>query len=303
MIARLHSLDVQEFHFQGRSRSGRRTRGDFGRGARMRLLAIDSATERLALAAIDDGRSPARAGTSSACAQALSRETCRIDAVDLEGGAAASARALPEALALLQRLGWTFADLDAIAFGRGPGGFTGLRTACAVAQGLAFGQGIPVVPVDSLAIVAEDAVRTLAGEGQAPVNGPVWVLMDARMDEIYAGCYVDEGHAGWRAVVVPALTTPAALNLAWHAAPPALVAGSALDVFGDRLAPGPAIRVPRESGRAAALGWLAAAGFARGDAVAADQALPVYLRDKVAQTTVEREAAKLAREALAGATR
>ena len=250
----------------------------------MRLLAIDSATERLALAAIDAGGAP------------LSRATCRIDPLDLDGGAAASAQALPMLMALLQRVGWTFADLDAIAFGRGPGGFTGLRTACAVAQGLAWGQGVPVVPVDSLAIVAEDAARH-AGLADGAV---VWVAMDARMDEIYAGCYRDAGAAGWQAVVEPSLTSPDALHALWAATPPAFVAGSALAAFGDRLRTGEAQRAPVEHGRAAALGWLAAAGFARGDAVPADQALPVYLRDKVAQTTAERQAAKALRDAPAG---
>jgi len=249
----------------------------------VRLLAIDSATERLALAAIDAGGAP------------LSRATCRIDPLDLDGGAAASAQALPMLMALLQRVGWTFADLDAVAFGRGPGGFTGLRTACAVAQGLAWGQGVPVVPVDSLAIVAEDAARQ-AGLADGAV---VWVAMDARMDEIYAGCYRDAGAAGWQAVVEPSLTTPDALHGLWAAAPPAFVAGSALAAFGDRLQTGEARRAPVEHGRAAALGWLAAAGFARGDGVPADQALPVYLRDKVAQTTAEREAAKALRDATA----
>ena len=256
----------------------------------MKLLAIDSATERLALAAIDDGRAPGAA---------LSRTACRVEHLDLDGGAAASAQALPMLIALLQRVGWTFADLDAVAFGRGPGGFTGLRTACAVAQGLAFGQGLPVVPVDSLAIVAEDAARHA---GQAP-GALVWVAMDARMDEIYAGCYRDAGDAGWQPVVAPALTTPEALHAQWAGAPPAIVAGSALAAFGERLQTGAAQRLQREHGRAAALGWLAAAGFARGDAVPPDQALPIYLRDKVAQTTAEREAAKALRDAQAGAAR
>jgi len=251
----------------------------------VRLLAIDSATERLALAAVDDGR----AGP----ADPLVRAACRIEALDLDGGSAASALALPAAQRLLEGLGWTFADLDAVAFGRGPGGFTGLRTACAVAQGLAFGQDVPVVPVDSLALVAEDAARHLD-----PAPERVWVLMDARMDEIYAGCYADDGAGGWRAVVEPALTRPALLAEAWADAPPAVVAGSALAAFGERLDTGAARRVPHEAGRARALGWLAAAGLARGDAVPADQALPVYLRDKVAQTTAEREAARAAKAAL-----
>ncbi|MEO5688894.1 MAG: tRNA (adenosine(37)-N6)-threonylcarbamoyltransferase complex dimerization subunit type 1 TsaB [Burkholderiaceae bacterium] len=258
----------------------------------MKLLAIDSATERLALAAIDDGR-------AQGAGAALSRAACRIDHLDLDGGAAASAQALPMLMALLQRLGWTFADLDAIAFGRGPGGFTGLRTACAVAQGLAYGQDVPVVPIDSLAIVAEDAAR----HAGLSVGATVWVAMDARMDEIYAGCYRDDGDAGWRAVVEPALTTPGALHALWRETPPALVAGSALVAFGERLDTGAAPRATIEHGRAAALGWLAAAGFARGDAVPAAQALPVYLRDKVAQTTVERAAARALKDAAAGAGR
>jgi tRNA threonylcarbamoyladenosine biosynthesis protein TsaB len=252
----------------------------------VKLLAIDSATERLALAAVD---APAPFG----------RANCRVDTLDLDGGAAASAQALPMLMALLQRQGWAFADLDAIAFGRGPGGFTGLRTACAVAQGLAFGQDLPVVPVDSLAIVAEDATR----HAGLPAGTSVWVAMDARMDEIYAGCYRDDGDAGWRAVVEPALTTPDALHAQWRAAPPAVVAGSALAAFGDRLDTGSARRAPTEAGRAAALGWLAAAGFARGDGVPADQALPVYLRDKVAQTTAERELARALRDTAAGGGR
>jgi len=253
----------------------------------VRLLAIDSATERLALAAVDTGAGP------------LARASCRIEALDLPGGAAASAQAVPALMALLQGLGWTFADLDAIAFGHGPGGFTGLRTACAVAQGLAFGQGLPVVPVDSLALVAEDAARQLGAVDAATV----WVAMDARMDEVYAGCYRDDGVHGWRAVGAPALTTPDALNARWRDAPPLLVAGSALAAFGPRLHTGAARCVPIEHGRAAALGWLAATGLTRGDAVAADQALPVYLRDKVAQTTVEREAARALRDAAPGVAR
>jgi tRNA threonylcarbamoyladenosine biosynthesis protein TsaB len=256
----------------------------------VKLLAIDSATERLALAAIDDGRAPGGA---------LLRATCRVEPLDLDGGAAASAQALPMLIALLQRAGWAFSDLDAVAFGRGPGGFTGLRTACAVAQGLAFGQDVPVVPVDSLAVVADDAARRLG----LAAGAVVWVAMDARMDEIYAGCYRDDGDAGWCAVVEPALTAPDALHALWRDASPAVVAGSALDAFGERLQTGAAQRVPVEHGRAEALGWLAAAGFARGDAVPADQALPIYLRDKVAQTTAEREAAKAVRDAAAGAPR
>jgi len=74
-----------------------------------------------------------------------------------QGGAAASAQLLPQVRTLLQRGGIALAQLQAIAFGAGPGAFTGLRTACAVAQGLGFGAGLPLVPLDSLMIVAEGA--------------------------------------------------------------------------------------------------------------------------------------------------
>jgi tRNA threonylcarbamoyladenosine biosynthesis protein TsaB len=294
MIARLHWPDVREIRCHRDRRAYAPGRVRMG-SAPVRFLAIDCATERLALAAVDDGRRPADGRAHGAAHAHLARAACRIETLDLAGGVSASAQALPALLRLMEGLGWTFADIDAIAFGAGPGGFTGLRTACAVAQGLAFGQGLPVVPVDSLAIVADDAARQLGDV--MPAGAPIWVLMDARMDEIYAGCYADGNGGGWRTVVAPALTTPDDLNELWLENPPQAVTGSALTVFGDRLVCGDALRVPIERARAESLGWLAAAGFARGDAVAADRALPVYLRDKVALTTAEREAVRARRDA------
>ncbi|HEX3140348.1 MAG TPA: tRNA (adenosine(37)-N6)-threonylcarbamoyltransferase complex dimerization subunit type 1 TsaB, partial [Rhizobacter sp.] len=91
------------------------------------------------------------------------------------GGAQASARLIPDLLALLAEAGCTLAELDAIAFGCGPGAFTGLRTTCSVAQGLAFGVGKPVVPVDSLMLVAQDARNQ-----HAAAADEIWVAMDAR---------------------------------------------------------------------------------------------------------------------------
>lgn len=229
------------------------------------LLALDSATERLAVALV--------AGEQQWGAEE-------------EGAARASQRILPLAFELLARAGLEPAALDAIAFGRGPGAFTGLRTACAVAQGLALGLGRPLLSIDSLAVVAEDA-RMQQGER---VHAP-WVAMDARMDEVYAAQY-RHTDGGWVTLRVPALWTLPALQAAWHAEPPACVAGSALAAFGSRLPVGDALCIERTRDRAAALAQLARAAWARGATIDAADALPLYLRDKVALTTAERLAAK-----------
>jgi tRNA threonylcarbamoyladenosine biosynthesis protein TsaB len=230
-----------------------------------RLLAFDTATERLAVAVTR--------GDRSWCAQE-------------EGGARASQRLLPLAFELLAQAGLDVRELDAVAFGRGPGAFTGLRTACSVAQGLALGIGCSVLPLDSLALVAEDA---RAQHGYAAHT--LWVAMDARMDEAYAGAYVFED-GGWRTRVDPALWTLPALAAAWRASPPACVAGNALAAFGERLPVGGALRVAAVHDRAAALSRLARHAWDQGAAIDAALALPLYLRDKVALTTAERAAAK-----------
>jgi tRNA threonylcarbamoyladenosine biosynthesis protein TsaB len=184
-------------------------------------------------------------------------------------------------MALLAAHGLALADVDAIAFGCGPGAFTGLRTACSVAQGLAYGAAKPVIPVDSLMLVADDArAQTDAVE--------VCVAMDARMDEIYAGRYRwSDGH--WAVTAAPALLRIEAFNALLQEQPIDVIAGSALDAFGDRLAIAPTVRrVPQARSRAEALARVATQLWAQGIRVDAAHALPVYLRDKVAQTTAER---------------
>lgn len=229
------------------------------------LLALDTSTEQLAVALLAGGRTLTLAEA---------------------GGPRASARLLPAVQALLAEAGLAVSALDAVAFGRGPGAFTGLRTACAVAQGLAYGAGRPVLALDSLAIVADDA-RAQHGDAAAEVA----VAMDARMDEVYAAVYAWDG-SGWQVREAAALWPVALLAAQWHAAPPACVAGTALAAFGDRLPTGRALRVPAEQDRAAALARLAAQAWARGEAIDPALALPLYVRDKVALTTAEREARK-----------
>ncbi|WP_077038142.1 tRNA (adenosine(37)-N6)-threonylcarbamoyltransferase complex dimerization subunit type 1 TsaB, partial [Pelomonas sp. KK5] len=190
----------------------------------------------------------------------------------------------------LASAGCTLAELDAIGFGRGPGAFTGLRTACSVTQGLAFGAAKPVLSLDSLMLVAEDA-RQQAEAAGAPLAGTIWVVMDARMDEIYAAAYRWDG-ARWHVEVEPMLCAPAVLLQRWGE--PAAVAGSALVAFEGRLGlAGRELRCwPATASRARALAELARQAWAQGAVLDAAEAMPVYVRDKVAQTTEERLAAR-----------
>lgn len=239
----------------------------------MRLLALDTATESMAVGLADGANH---------------------SVVNAEGGAQASERLIPTALELLAQRGLAASSLDAVAFGQGPGAFTGLRTAVAVAQGLAFGIGCPVLPIDSLMIVAEDA-RAQAHGPDAGEAFELWVAMDARMDEAYAAAYRHDGRA-WQVRRAPALYTLEALAACWQAeGGPGQLAGTAIEAFAGRLPWGAARLWPRTADRAAALLRLACSAWVMGRGVPAAAALPVYLRDKVALTTAEREAAKAER--------
>ncbi len=205
------------------------------------------------------------------------------DARTLAGGAQASASLIPAAMELLAQADVRLPQLEAIVFGRGPGSFTGLRTACAVAQGLAFGADVPVLPVDTLLAVAEEA-RVLVGVTDQPLT--VLALLDARMDEVYSAAYDWDGRQ-W-AQRAP-LQVGAPEQVALPQATRVLMAGNAFEAYGDRLPAGERIAALPT---AAALLRLAPALWAAGQAVPAEQAMPLYIRDKVAQTTAEREAAK-----------
>lgn len=189
---------------------------------------------------------------------------------------------LPMCEELLAEAGLRRADLDALAVGCGPGAFTGVRLAISAAQGIALALDLPVVPVSSLAALAM----------QAPRNGAdVLAVIDARMGEIYAGTFRRDVDG----LVVPigaesvgaaeALSLPPASASAWS------VIGSGWASYAEaiaaRLPAAPAWADGARYPQAADVARLAAPLALAGRGVAAEQALPVYLRDKVALTLDE----------------
>lgn len=201
------------------------------------------------------------------------------------GGAQSSQTLIPMVQSLLAGAGLALEQLDAIVFGRGPGSFTGLRTACSVAQGLAFGAKVPVLGVDTLLAVAEDA-RERTGAQR------VVALLDARMNEVYAARYVHDTGA-WRRDGEIALMSPAdvAAPAGW------VLAGNAFSVYSGALPRN--VQCIEAAPTASALLRVAPQLIAAGHAHDASQALPLYIRDKVAQTTEERARAAQAPKASA----
>lgn len=225
----------------------------------------------------------------------------RLHVCELPGGAHASATLLPALTGLLAEAALPWSAVDALAFGRGPGAFTGLRTACAVTQGLALGLTRPVLALDTLMAVAEDARQA---QPAAWAHGDtLWVLQDARMDELYVAAYVWQGT--WQLRQAPQLWPLSEPARRWSAtalagaAPPRL-AGNALAAhpaaFEAVLAAGAQRCLGADQAPAAprgpALAALALSAWHAGQAVDAALALPLYVRDKVAQTTAERQAGR-----------
>ncbi len=207
--------------------------------------------------------------------------------LDEEGGARASSRLLPAVQDLMQRAGLSLQDLHAVAFARGPGAFTGLRCAASAAQGLAFGLRLPVLPIDSLLVVAEEARLQLDSVAQR--SACIAVAMDARMGQIYAARYGWRDGA-WHDQDGASLVEPEALAALWRDAPPTVVAGTALGVYAQRLALAPNVRCIATMVHApAALASLARRAWHAGHAVHPREAQPLYVRDKVAFTTRERD--------------
>ena len=249
----------------------------------MKLLAIDCSTERM----------------SVALAQGERRWTHEAG-----GGAQASAALIPAIMGLLDEAQLTLKELDAIAFGQGPGAFTGLRTACAVAQGLALGAKLRLLPIDSLLMLAHAALSSHPSLREAkrrsnPQASRVLSVLDARMGQVYAAAY-EHGPEGWRCLQPPSLSQPEALVLpaGWqelgfvlasnaHAIYPAAFA-STLSQGGVAIEAWP---------QAVLMLDLAALAYARGESVSPAEALPLYIRDKVALTSAERLAANVSRSA------
>ena len=224
----------------------------------MRLLALDTATESCSAALLLGGR-------------LLTRE------VELARGHAE--RILPMIEELLGEAGLTLGELEAIAFGRGPGSFTGVRLAASVTQGLAFGAGLGVVPVSDLRAVAQRAF-----DEDASVTRAI-VCNDARMQEVYWACFERDAEGLAAARTPEWVAAPAKVQLpsGWQgaagvgrgfAAYPALkdLAGVTVGAGADRLLP-----------RAAEVARLAAPELAAGRVLGPQAAVPVYLRDDVAR--------------------
>lgn len=228
----------------------------------MRILAFDTSTE-LCSVALGDG------------------ETWR-ERVEV-AGQRHSELLLPAVDALLGAAGVTLAQLDGIAFGAGPGSFTGLRIACGVAQGLALGSGRLLVGVSTLEAIAEAA-------WQHHGASRVVAALDARMHEVYIAAYERIG-ASWSVHREPMVVRPGDAPLprgdGWAACGPGF---AAYPVLRERFLPILASTFAETMPSAIGIGRIAVPLFVAGLGVDASAAAPIYLRHRVALTTAERNA-------------
>lgn len=244
--------------------------------------------------------------SSSLCDVALLSRvngTVHVYAVSHDAAGEHAERLLPMVDQALGQAGISRADLAAVAFGQGPGGFTGLRVACGVAQGMAFGLGLPLIPVPSLLAVAARAQHDLGPSASADVCHVV--VQDARMGEVYLAAYQpppQDGDGAWRTFQAPILIDAEHVQqwLQHVGLGAALGTGSQILMSGDALDVWPALGMPGQGGPevrrgkalradASAVAGLALAAFERGETVSPDRAAPLYVRDKVAYTTSERQ--------------
>lgn len=196
-----------------------------------------------------------------------------------------AASILPMVQQLLAQAGIVLSRCDVIAFGIGPGSFTGVRTACGVVQGLAFGSDLPVAPVVTLEAMAQACLETVGSE-------EVLAILDARMEEVYWAQYRHGTH-GWQPVIMPTLS--AVRDVSPQGAVQACGNGLtvyAQDVAMQTFAAAGLGQVMPHAAQVAALGRRA---LAQGRTVSPQQAQPLYVRNKVALTTAERQARGAAR--------
>lgn len=224
--------------------------------------------------------------TSSELASCALLSGATVISRESDGVRTHSQSVLPMVQELLREAGLRLSDVDAIAFGAGPGSFTGVRTACGVAQGLAFGAGLPVLPLVTLEAMAESC-RARSGATE------VLAVLDARMGEVYWAQYRHAGGA-WQAVVAPTLSDPAAVEAAVQssAADGLAACGNGFAAYPDAFA-GKAFAAGADTAilpHARDLAVIGAAALAAGQGLPPALAQPIYLRNKVAFTSAERQA-------------
>ncbi|TCS39218.1 tRNA threonylcarbamoyladenosine biosynthesis protein TsaB [Paucimonas lemoignei] len=218
--------------------------------------------------------------TSTELASAALLLEDRLYVRDTDGVKTHSDAVLPMVQQLLAEAGIRLEQCDALAFGSGPGSFTGVRTAAGVVQGLAFGSGRPVIPVVTLLAMAE-ACREQTGAND------IVPILDARMGEVYWAQY-RFGPDGWREVSAPALAQPVGVAPKGEV----LACGNGLQAYAEAFAGASfaAAGLPAVMPHARHIARLARLAFARGETLPAQEAQPLYLRNKVALTTSERMA-------------
>lgn len=225
----------------------------------MRILAIETATEACSAALLVDDRILERFRIAP-------REHTRL--------------ILPMAVSLLDEAGLVLRNLDALAFGRGPGSFTGVRIAAGIVQGLALGADLPVVPVSTLASMAQDCLEKTDCE-------TVFTALDARMGEVYWGIYREDGEGLARLVGNETVLPAHEIGLSIPKVGKCAGVGSGWAAYREILSERAHGRVesidPDGYPHAASVAILGRDGYLKGLAVAAEQALPVYLRDTVAR--------------------
>jgi tRNA threonylcarbamoyladenosine biosynthesis protein TsaB len=223
----------------------------------IKILAIDTSTENCSVALVIDD------------AYFVRREVAPRDHTK---------KVLPMVDDVLNEAGVALSELDALAFGRGPGSFTGVRIGIGIAQGLAFGADLPMVPISTLAAMAQGSFRLSGAQFVASA-------IDARMSEVYWARYARLENGDWQGIDDEKVTSPQDVaDLSCDDGYRWTQAGTGWQAYPDQLCQ---LKFDTQAGEilypdAEDIAFLAKFAFAKGDAVTVEQSSPVYLRDKVA---------------------